>query len=152
MDLFIAFGIVSRALSRFFLILSSLLLLKHFIGWKPVDECLHVHVQILSSFGQSLFNCGRKFIAELVIAVCVSVGFLSNGDSEAPGNFALLDLTAALRWVQENIESFGGSRKHVTLMGHGAGAVLVNLLTLSPVVTGFICRIIIIIRLRNSRN
>jgi len=63
-------------------------------------------------------------------------GFLSTGDSDALGNYALLDLTAALRWVQENIKAFGGSPTQVTLMGHGVGAVLVNLLTVSPIVSG----------------
>ena len=66
----------------------------------------------------------------------MSAGFLSTGDSDAPGNYALLDLTAALRWVQENIQAFGGSSTQVTLMGHGIGAVLVNLLTVSPVISG----------------
>jgi len=66
----------------------------------------------------------------------LSAGFLSTGDSDAPGNYALLDLTAALRWVQENIQAFGGSATQVTLMGHGVGAVLVNLLTVSPVISG----------------
>jgi len=66
----------------------------------------------------------------------LSAGFLTTGDSDAPGNYALLDLTAALRWVQENIEAFGGSRARVTLMGHGAGAVLVNLLSVSPIIAG----------------
>jgi len=45
-------------------------------------------------------------------------------------------VTAALRWVQENIRAFGGDPTRVTLMAHGAGAVLVNLLAVSPVVTG----------------
>jgi len=66
----------------------------------------------------------------------LSAGFLSTGDSDAPGNYALLDLTAALRWVQENIKQFGGSPAQVTLMGRGFGAMLVNLLTISPVIAG----------------
>jgi len=68
----------------------------------------------------------------------LSAGFLSTGDSDAPGNYALLDLTAALRWVQENIKAFGGNPTQVTLMGHSVGAVLVNLLTISPIITGMI--------------
>jgi len=48
-------------------------------------------------------------------------------------------VTAALRWVQENIETFGGNPSQVTLMGHGVGAALVNLLAISPVVTGLFC-------------
>jgi len=63
-------------------------------------------------------------------------GFLSTGDSSAPGNYALLDQIAALRWIQENIRPFGGNKSDVTLLGHGHGAVLVNLLMISPVTKG----------------
>lgn len=63
-------------------------------------------------------------------------GFLSTGDSNAPGNYALLDLVAALHWVKENIQAFGGDPNSVTLMGHGHGAALVNLLMISPITKG----------------
>ena len=63
-------------------------------------------------------------------------GFLSTGDSNAPGNYALLDQVAALHWIQENIRPFGGNPGDVTLMGHGVGAALVNLLMTSPVTAG----------------
>ncbi|CAL7951554.1 unnamed protein product [Xylocopa violacea] len=58
-------------------------------------------------------------------------GFLSSGDSEAPGNFALKDQVLVLEWVQENIRNFGGDPKEVTIYGEGAGADSVGLLTLS---------------------
>ena len=63
-------------------------------------------------------------------------GFLSTGDGNAPGNYALLDQVAALHWIQENIRPFGGNPGDVTLLGHGLGAVLVNLLMTSPVTSG----------------
>jgi len=63
-------------------------------------------------------------------------GFLSTGDSNAPGNYALLDQVAALHWIQENIRPFGGNPSDVTLLGHGLGAALVNLLMTSPVTSG----------------
>jgi carboxylesterase type B len=68
--------------------------------------------------------------------VCYATGFLSTGDSNAPGNYALLDQVAALRWVQENIRAFGGNPNEVTVLGHGYGATLVNLLLISPVAKG----------------
>jgi carboxylesterase type B len=65
---------------------------------------------------------------------------LSTHDVHAPGNYALLDQVASLRWVADNIESFGGDPANVTLMGHGVGGALVNLLMLSPVTAGWCFR------------
>jgi len=76
------------------------------------------------------------FIRNHGLVVIKRVGFLSTGDSNAPGNYALLDQVAALHWIQENIRPFGGNPSDVTLLGHGLGAALVNLLMTSPVTTG----------------
>lgn len=54
-------------------------------------------------------------------------GFFSSLDSEAPGNFGLLDQVAALTWVQKNIDAFGGDPDNVCIFGHDAGAVSVGL-------------------------
>ena len=43
---------------------------------------------------------------------------------------------AALHWVRENIEAFGGDKNQVTLMGQGYGAAMVHLLLISPVTKG----------------
>uniref|UniRef100_A0A4D5R9K2 Scol-CO-Esterase-B n=1 Tax=Scolopendra viridis TaxID=118503 RepID=A0A4D5R9K2_SCOVI len=77
---------------------------------------------------------------EQLVVVTVSyrvgvLGFLSTGDSHSPGNYGLLDLEMALDWIQKNIEEFGGNPRHVTLLGHGAGAALVSHLLLNPRVT-----------------
>lgn len=69
-------------------------------------------------------------------------GFLSTGDQHAPGNWAFLDLVAALHWVQENITPFGGNINAVTLFGGSAGAALVTGLALSPMTAGLFHRVI----------
>lgn len=51
---------------------------------------------------------------------------LSTGDSQARGNWALLDQIAALRWVQKNIEAFGGDPGCVTLFGQSSGAMCIS--------------------------
>uniref|UniRef100_A0A646QC28 Acetylcholinesterase n=1 Tax=Hemiscolopendra marginata TaxID=943146 RepID=A0A646QC28_9MYRI len=80
------------------------------------------------------------FLDNQLVVVTVSyrvgvLGFLSTGDSYAPGNYGLLDLEMALEWIHANIQEFGGNPQHVTLLGHGAGAALVSHLLLNPRVT-----------------
>lgn len=65
-----------------------------------------------------------------------ALGFLSTGDASSPGNFGLKDQTMALQWVQDNVQSFGGNREMVTIMGVSAGASCVNFHMLSPLSRG----------------
>ncbi|KAK4008458.1 hypothetical protein OUZ56_013598 [Daphnia magna] len=60
------------------------------------------------------------------------LGFLSTEDSEAPGNYGLLDQSMALRWIRDNIRYFGGNPDSVTIFGCSAGAASVHYHLLSP--------------------
>lgn len=67
----------------------------------------------------------------------IFAGFLNaNVDrfSKSPANYGLMDILAALHWIQENIEAFGGDNKSVTLAGHGSGAACVHYLIASQAV------------------
>ncbi|XP_019873364.2 esterase E4 [Aethina tumida] len=61
-----------------------------------------------------------------------TLGFLSTGDKEAPGNVGLKDQVLLLKWVRDNIASFGGDPNCVTIMGYDFGAVAVTLHLVSP--------------------
>ncbi|CAH7072740.1 Ces3 [Phodopus roborovskii] len=69
-------------------------------------------------------------------------GFLSTGDKHMPGNRGLLDVVAALRWVQENIAPYGGDPGCVTIFGNSAGGMIVSSLVLSPMSAGLFHRAI----------
>jgi para-nitrobenzyl esterase len=52
------------------------------------------------------------------------------------GNYAGLDQQQALRWVRENISSFGGDPSNVTIFGQSGGAQAVCVLLASPLAKG----------------
>lgn len=68
-------------------------------------------------------------------------GFLNHPTLGA--NFGILDQIAALRWVQENIEAFGGDPTRVLLLGYSAGAVNIRAMLQSPLAEGLFSRCVI---------
>jgi para-nitrobenzyl esterase len=52
------------------------------------------------------------------------------------GNYAYLDQTAALQWIHDNIERFGGDASRIVIMGQSAGAGSVIQQTFSPLAKG----------------
>ncbi|XP_058454581.1 neuroligin-4, Y-linked [Malaya genurostris] len=84
---------------------------------------------VLASYGQIL-----------VVTINYRLGILGflnaniNRFSKAPANYGLMDIIAALHWIQENIDSFGGDPRTVTLAGHGTGAACVHFLIASAAV------------------
>ena len=75
-------------------------------------------------------------------------GFLSHpalsaeSGHEASGNYGLMDMVAALEWVHDNIDSFGGDASRVTIFGESAGAGAVMSLLLVPQAEGLFHRAI----------
>jgi para-nitrobenzyl esterase len=97
---------------------------------------------------------GEALARHGVIAVTINyrlgpLGFLALPalDQESPdhvsGNYGLLDMVAALRWVQSNVAGFGGDPDDVTIFGQSAGALGVNAMMASPLARGLFRRSIV---------
>jgi len=69
-----------------------------------------------------------------------ALGFLSLDGEETTGAYGLHDQIALLRWVRENIASFGGDPGQVTIYGVSAGAKSVGNLMGSPLARGLFRR------------
>ena len=66
----------------------------------------------------------------------------AESDKGASGNYGVLDQIAALKWVQENIEQFGGDPDRVTIFGESAGSMSVCALLATPLSKGLFHRAI----------
>ncbi|MFU0873653.1 carboxylesterase/lipase family protein [Kluyvera sichuanensis] len=118
----------------------------------PVMVWLHGGGFTIGSGGLPPYD-GKALARREVIVVTLNyrlghLGFfahpaLEGEDGERLYNFGLMDQIAALRWVQENIESFGGDRDNVTLFGESAGARSVLSLMTSPKAIGLFHKAII---------
>ena len=76
------------------------------------------------------------------------LGFLHLADIggaawEHSGNAGILDIVAALRWVRDNIERFGGDTGNVTIFGESGGGGKVSVLLAMPAARGLFHRAVI---------
>lgn len=84
-------------------------------------------------------SMAQKGIVTVTVNYRLNVfGFLAHPEltEEAPyhasGNYGLLDQNAALKWVYENIEEFGGDPERITIAGESAGSISVSTHMASP--------------------
>ncbi|GFG65367.1 carboxylic ester hydrolase [Mycobacterium kubicae] len=67
---------------------------------------------------------------------CLDLSSLSTPQTNIDGNLYLRDLVLALRWVNDNIASFGGDPDNVTIFGESAGAHITATLLAVPAAKG----------------
>ncbi|WP_438765692.1 carboxylesterase/lipase family protein [Kushneria sp. TE3] len=69
---------------------------------------------------------------------------LNHEDDDAPqGNYAVMDQMAALEWVKQNIDRFGGDPDDITLVGESAGGNSILNLMASPATEGLFQRAVV---------
>ncbi|MBS1107986.1 MAG: para-nitrobenzyl esterase, partial [Deltaproteobacteria bacterium] len=101
---------------------------------KPVMVWIHGGAFVIGSGAQSIYD-GRKLARRGDVVVVTinyrlgALGFLDLGQPElAAPNAGLLDQIAALEWVRDHIEAFGGDAGNVTIFGESAGGMSVGTL------------------------
>ncbi|KAH8647341.1 Alpha/Beta hydrolase protein [Xylariales sp. PMI_506] len=73
----------------------------------------------------------------------LSAEFEAATGSNSSGNWGLYDQFAALQWIRDNIEAFGGDPDHVVVQGQSAGAAATYHILNSPLTKGqFVAAII----------
>ena len=129
----------------------------------PTDDCLNLNVwtpdpgatglPVMVWIQGGMFELsttasydGGRFARDGVVCVVINwrpgaEGFLYLDDGIA--NVGLLDQVAALRWVRENISSFGGDPGNVTIFGESAGAMSIGVLLAMPSADGLFRRAIL---------
>ncbi|XP_046753940.1 juvenile hormone esterase-like [Diprion similis] len=112
----------------------------------PVMVFIHGGAFIYGSSSSATFSPDYLLDSDIVLALpnyrLGALGFLSTGNEVAAGNWGLKDQILALKWVQNNIEFFGGDPNQVTLFGQSAGSASVHLLSLSKATEGLFHRYI----------
>ncbi len=103
--------------------------------------------------GRQMMYDGARLAQSGIVVVTINyrlgiLGYLAHPELSAEselgisGNYGLLDQIAALRWVRDNIASFGGDPANVTIAGESAGALSVMYLMAAPDARGLFAKAI----------
>ena len=69
---------------------------------------------------------------------------MADNKADQSGNFALLDIIKALKWINKNIDNFGGDKNNITLFGSSAGARNAYAVMFSPLSKGLFHKAILL--------
>jgi len=119
---------------------------------KPVMVWIHGGSFLVGSSNNAVSNAARMTQRGDVVVVSINYrvgcfGFLNLAEIAGPdyatsGNIGLLDQIAALKWVRDNVESFGGDPTNVTVFGCSAGGISISALLTMPDAEGLFHRAI----------
>jgi para-nitrobenzyl esterase len=110
----------------------------------PVMVWIHGGGYVYGWSGDPLFD-GAALARDGVVVVTFNYRLSAEGFGHFPGapaNRGLLDQVAALRWVRDNIDAFGGDPGRVTVFGESAGAGSIAALMAMPSAAGLFQRAI----------
>lgn len=130
--------------------------------WTPAftgNEKLPVMVWIhggayMQGYGHEMEFDGEAFCKRGVILVTINYrlgvfGFFAHPElskkcpHKVSGNYGILDQIQALKWVQKNIEAFGGDAGNVTIFGQSAGGGSVQAIVSSSLAKGLFHKAIV---------
>lgn len=120
-------------------------------GKRPVMVSFHGGGFAIGSSNASVYDGAQLARRDDVVVVCVnhrlaSFGFLDLAGLGAADDFAesgvagLMDLVAALVWVRDNIEAFGGDPGRVMIFGQSGGGWKTSALLAAPAAKGLFHR------------
>jgi len=119
-------------------------------GARPVMMWVHGGGMLAGSASNPEYdgaNLARKGVVVVTVGYRLGVlGFLAlpelSGESEhqVSGNYGILDLIAALKWINRNIAAFGGDPHNVTVFGQSGGSWGVCYLAATPLAKGLLQR------------
>ncbi len=108
----------------------------------PVMVWIHGGGWVFGANSQDVYD-GAAFADNGVVLVSVnyrmnSFGWMAHpalseeSENGVSGNYGILDHIAALEWVQDNIEQFGGDKRNITIFGESAGGGSIYALLATP--------------------
>ncbi|MCU0662033.1 MAG: carboxylesterase family protein [Myxococcota bacterium] len=119
----------------------------------PVFVWVHGGMNSVGEGATSLYHGANlaRFANAVVVTINYRIGLLgwfahkalrTGNPEDDSGNYGLLDIIHALKWVNRNIASFGGDPNMVTLAGESGGGFNVISLLVSPLAKGLFHRAI----------
>lgn len=113
----------------------------------PVLGWIHGGAYVIGGASLAWYDTARLVREGRVVTVSIGyrlgvLGWLRHA-GVSPGNLGLLDLAAALTWIQEHVRAFGGDPDAVTLMGESAGAHAIACLMSVPRYRPLFARVIL---------